>query len=81
MKKEIAKKVVGLIVGYCSSSAAQKALQANVPVETPAQKAVLRIGSFGIGMVVSAATQKQTDELIDELAEVIENFNETRGMN
>ena len=78
MKKRNVKTVVGLVIGYCTSAATQQALQNLVPVETGPQKAILMIGSFGVGLVATGAVRTQTDEIIDDIYLAIQQINDAR---
>jgi len=78
MNQKNVKMVVGLVIGYCTSAVTQQALQNLVPVETGPQKAMLMIGSFGVGLVATGAVRTQTDEIIDDVYYAIQQINEGR---
>lgn len=79
MNKEIAKTIVGTIVGMSASQCAGYAIQDSIPMETKVQKTIAFIGKFGIGMAVGAAVRTQTDKMVDDIAEAIDvNYTQTR---
>ena len=72
---DIAKQVIPPMVGMCSSIVSSKLLGTYLPESDKiVTQAVTKIGSIGIGAVVSAEVGKAMEREVNDLAEFIEQF-------
>jgi hypothetical protein len=66
-KKNMTKKVVRFVAGYCAMSVAGNVIANNTNPQTTSDKVVQTVGVVAIGATVSYAVGNYTDQLIDEL--------------
>ena len=69
---EVSKAVVGIVAGAGAGKVVELAIKSVTPNNiSKVNKVLVTIGSFGIGGLVSTAVARQTQNEIDEIADVV----------
>lgn len=75
-KREIVKRVVGVVVQAGTGIVVNGIIRNNVPTTHPVVKVAVGVASFAIGGVVAGAAQSYSDATIDEIFDGIQRFQE-----